>query len=997
MDKNKIIQTATKYMQRGQYDRAIAEYRKILKVDPDDVRVLLKIGEIQQKKGENIVAATTLFDVAKAYAADGFFLKAVAVYKQVLKLDPARVDVSLLLAELYQQLGLMSDAMTQLQAASAHYEAKGETGKVLEIARRMLATEPNDLGARIRVADLLHREGDVATALEELRHALSSLKDGESSDDFLKIGERIVAIDPADVALGKKLASAWLQRGDTRRALSRLQTCFQQDPRHPETLELLGKAFVDLSQQAKAVSVYKELAKVHREDGRRSDELAAWRKVAQLSPSDTDAAEALATGGSKLPPTPPAFVPGPAAAPPPRPVTRSSPGPAGLGSFASIAEPVSPGPSKPRSSGPSATPPGDDALGRLLTETDVFVKYGLIQKASDHLDKIFALDPECIPAHEKAVEIQRGRHPAALAASLAALARLHARSGDFSRGRPYFEEFRTVAPGHQEALALASLYEEAALAPTGDVKAAASAAPVESAVAAVSAPAEGPEPILIEIDALDPLDPLEPVDPLDALDDEPLLLAVEDEESAVEIGTDWDEPVDPIWMEGADDEALLDLASETVEDEVVDPLLDGEGDDWIPPRIDTATETVETADTGALPFAGPEEITGLDLPAPDEDRTRTIAPEQLLELQALEAGDETVELEPFDASVEIEAFEEARDASAELAEAAALVQAGKFDEAEAFYRSILERWPGHPDATARLGVVLAWRNIATERPAPAAPAMVEESGIDILPPETGSEWEPIEIDRQDLGFESQEQEIVSSPGDSAELWAPDPSDWASAGPHSTAGWMPDESAPFELGGDIGALGDGEGLFDLGAVLAEELAAEEASGGPTFGPGPGGFQFPADQVLEQFKAGVAQTVKPEDVDTHYNLAIAYREMGLFDDAIEALELARSGCAGEAKEIDCLMLIGLCHQARGEGRKAIEVLREGAGLAGSPDVEKALLFEIAQILEAEGEDNEALATYGRVARIDGGYRDVKQMITRLVAGGAEMPGRTSAGTV
>src|ERR1700723_3030767 len=125
MDKNKIIQAATKFVQKGQFDKAIKEYQRILEEDPRDIRVLLKIGELYQKRGDNKEAAATLLRVAEAYSNDGFFLKAAAVFKQVLKLNPALLDVNLKLAELYQQLGLMNDSMQQYQMVAANYEKAG--------------------------------------------------------------------------------------------------------------------------------------------------------------------------------------------------------------------------------------------------------------------------------------------------------------------------------------------------------------------------------------------------------------------------------------------------------------------------------------------------------------------------------------------------------------------------------------------------------------------------------------------------------------------------------------------------------------------------------------------------------------------------------------------------------------------------------------------------------------------------------------------------------
>src|SRR6476660_158999 len=109
MDKNKVIEGAAKLVAKGQYDKAIKEYQKVLDADPKDVRVLQKMGELYQKKNDNPEAAKYFVRVAESYSQDGFFLKAVALYKQVLKLNPEMVDVHLKLAELHQQLGLMSE------------------------------------------------------------------------------------------------------------------------------------------------------------------------------------------------------------------------------------------------------------------------------------------------------------------------------------------------------------------------------------------------------------------------------------------------------------------------------------------------------------------------------------------------------------------------------------------------------------------------------------------------------------------------------------------------------------------------------------------------------------------------------------------------------------------------------------------------------------------------------------------------------------------------
>jgi tetratricopeptide (TPR) repeat protein len=106
---------AARYLRTGQVDRAIQELMKILVGHPANVRTRLKLGDLFAKTGQNANAAAQYIHVAESYSSDGFLLKAVAVYKQVLKLDPSLIDVHRRLGDLYQQLGLSADAAIQFQ------------------------------------------------------------------------------------------------------------------------------------------------------------------------------------------------------------------------------------------------------------------------------------------------------------------------------------------------------------------------------------------------------------------------------------------------------------------------------------------------------------------------------------------------------------------------------------------------------------------------------------------------------------------------------------------------------------------------------------------------------------------------------------------------------------------------------------------------------------------------------------------------------------------
>src|SRR3979409_408836 len=136
MDKNKAIESATKLISKGQFDKAVKEYQRVLEVDPDDVRVLQKLAELYQKMNRKAEAADCFEKVAKTYAAQGFYLKAVALYKQVLKVI-GRVELNIRLAELYQQLGLVGDATKEWQTVAAYYEKIGDSKASLATVKKL--------------------------------------------------------------------------------------------------------------------------------------------------------------------------------------------------------------------------------------------------------------------------------------------------------------------------------------------------------------------------------------------------------------------------------------------------------------------------------------------------------------------------------------------------------------------------------------------------------------------------------------------------------------------------------------------------------------------------------------------------------------------------------------------------------------------------------------------------------------------------------------------
>ncbi len=133
------------------------------------------------------------------------------------------------------------------------------------------------------------------------------------------------------------------------------------------------------------------------------------------------------------------------------------------------------------------------------------------------------------------------------------------------------------------------------------------------------------------------------------------------------------------------------------------------------------------------------------------------------------------------------------------------------------------------------------------------------------------------------------------------------------------------------------------------------------------------------------AVIAKPLGEEDADTHYDLGLAYKEMGLYDEAIKEFALVRET---KGKAVDCHLMIGLCHAERGKFSEAVGEFKNGLYVDGISDRQSlALYFELGAAYESLADSREAMYYYEKVAKKDARFREVDKRIAGLKASGAK----------
>src|SRR5258707_15252014 len=102
-NKSKYVETAQKLLNQGKVAQAIAEYQNILKYEPRDQVTLMTVGELYIRQGDTFQAIDYFERLAQIFVGDGFLTKAIAVYKRIAKLAPEEIRQLYKLPDLYVQ------------------------------------------------------------------------------------------------------------------------------------------------------------------------------------------------------------------------------------------------------------------------------------------------------------------------------------------------------------------------------------------------------------------------------------------------------------------------------------------------------------------------------------------------------------------------------------------------------------------------------------------------------------------------------------------------------------------------------------------------------------------------------------------------------------------------------------------------------------------------------------------------------------------------------
>jgi pilus assembly protein FimV len=996
--KSKFVESAQKLLNQGKVPQAIAEYQQILKYEPRDQVTLMTIGELYIRQGETFQAIDYFERLAQIFVGDGFLTKAIAVYKRIAKLAPEEIRPLEKLADLYVQQGVMSEARPLfLQLAEIHLKNNRQP-EAVGLLKKLLLAEPDNLRIQVRLADLYQAmgqsreavdayvsasqralargdqaeadkladkalkidtnclaasivkarsfssQGNFTQAAELLEHVPDLEKGGEQTELLLDLyvkapnwdkatalALRVLGADTKNFGPAQKIVEGLLESGQTDRAMAiigqirvpmidagehevigRLQNELagrmpgRIEPlewlvdfygrtsdsfRLPDALAHLGDALVASNQLERAKTIFEQLVDRQPDSDSAKRKLdAVLRKMGLLATEPEE--EVLPAPKDDLQ----AAIPK-APAPKLRPDVEAAFAPA-------VGE-------KPPAVLAHSEPLLDDEtqkfIAQSLTDVDLFASYGLTQKAIGLLEAILRRAPRHTPTLEKLLDFVLGAGDDRRTAELAAqLEQIHIDHADL-RGAERFGELRRR---FQRAAGIT----DAELAASTAVQQAPPAATIPEIpmpeVAAEAAPAvEEPTPQFeLPVQA-------EPAVPEN----------VETKASADAQGTHEEVDLSDEWDSMLEDSHPAEPAVKPPPPAVPAPPA--------PPVV--AAEPVDVEE-----FSIAEEPVAAESPESHDVR-------------ALELPVEA----PAGARAETNSF---ADISAELPPAPPL--------REEIPAPVAPAIPEPPPVAKEIPAA----HKAPAPPPPAAPEFELEQEIELV-----LEPEPLVP-----AYDQRPPEtpiVVSPPTPESEPAASHATKDSAAAPPS--GGFASDQFLADLAKEIDDLGL-DALTPSHSEAVPQAAAPKAQEKPA-GPAE---HSPLKEVFDDFRAELGEMgAEDEDLETHYNLGTAFREMGLVDEAIsEFQKVAKATERGKPFRyvMQCCTLLGLAFMEKGQpGIAAIWYERALKTPGIEPESILALRYDLGVAQESAGEPVAALKSFSQVYAMNIDYRDVADRIAAL----------------
>lgn len=262
-DRIRVIESAEKHVKAGKLKEAVLEYQKLLEGDAQDFAISNIIGDLYVRLGQNEKAARSFQTVADEYERRGLYSQALAVFKKIAKIKPEDPDLSIKLADIYSLQGFAGEAKKEYLKTAEQFLKSKRSLEAIRVYEKIVKLEKDDLDAKMILAGLYKDEGFKDAAAEQLDD-IAELKLGQGNpDEAEKMFLEAKDISPSHLRTLLGLVEVYKREDQRKKAIDIIEGALKEDVENPTLLNLLGNFAFEEGDFSKAEEIFALIVKAH--------------------------------------------------------------------------------------------------------------------------------------------------------------------------------------------------------------------------------------------------------------------------------------------------------------------------------------------------------------------------------------------------------------------------------------------------------------------------------------------------------------------------------------------------------------------------------------------------------------------------------------------------------------------------------------------------------------------------------------------------------------
>ena len=356
VDRQKLIRNAERLVSRGKLNGAIDAYLKVLDDHPDDTSTLNRVGDLFARLNRVDEAIELFQRAAEHFADEGFFVKAIAIYKKILRQDPAQLEAAESLGDLQARQRLGNDARSQYLSVIEGYERREDRESIARVHGKLVELEPDDPGHRLHLAEVLEKLDRIPDAMEQYRAIAELLLEHAKVDEAVRVCREALELDPTNLNFVSSVVGELQRAGHDKEADEFLEIAVEKNPEAAK-ITALPEELVDEAEPEAEAEELPEVEELFEEE--EVPEQEEPEEEAEVYEPEVEDEEDLEIELEDFEPA------------------------------AAVEE----------------EPAEIEGLAEMLIESDVLARYGLEDKAVEKLEEIVGLAPRHLQAHRRLITL----------------------------------------------------------------------------------------------------------------------------------------------------------------------------------------------------------------------------------------------------------------------------------------------------------------------------------------------------------------------------------------------------------------------------------------------------------------------------------------------------------------------------------------------------------------------------------------------------------------